>query len=152
MTDLAVAITGASGYLGSRAALGFADVRVRALVRAQVPWLRAVEQVPLDLLQPAAEVAIAFRGVDAVIHLAGHNEVIASSDPDRALAETVIAARHVAEAAAIAGVERVVYVSTVHVYGDRLSPGSAVDGRMGGVLTTARGVNGTATCLIVSQL
>jgi len=103
VTDLAVAITGASGYLGSRAALGFADVRVRALVRAQVPWLRAVEQVPLDLLQPAAEVAIAFRGVDAVIHLAGHNEVIASSDPDRALAETVIAARHVAEAAAIAG-------------------------------------------------
>ena len=127
MSDLTVAITGASGYLGSRAALDFDDVRVRALVRAEVPWLRAIEQAPLDLLQPADEVAVAFRGVDAVIHLAGHNEVIASSDPDRALAETIIAARHVAEAAALAGVERVVYVSTVHVYGDRLSPGAAVD-------------------------
>ena len=127
MSDQVVAITGASGYLGSRAALGFDGAAVRAFVRTEVPWLRAIEQVPLDLLRPVDEIAAALRGVDAVVHLAGHNEVVASAEPDRALAETVIAARHVTEAAALAGVARVVYVSTVHVYGDRLAPGARVD-------------------------
>ena len=57
----------------------------------------------------------------------GHNEVVAAADPDRALAETALVGRHVIEAAAAAGVGRVVYVSTIHVYGDRLAPGATVD-------------------------
>src|SRR5439155_766032 len=65
-------------------------------------------------------------GAHAVVHLAGANEVMVAHDPDRALADTVAAARHVAEACADAGVGRLVFVSTVHVYGRALAPGATV--------------------------
>lgn len=124
-----LAVTGAGGFLGSRlvAALAGGAVPVRALVRAPVRWLPTEDQHAVELLDPAADVAAALEGVDAVVHLAGHNEVVAAADPDRALAETALAGRHVVEAARAAGVGRVVYVSTIHVYGDRLAPGATVD-------------------------
>ena len=124
-----LAVTGAGGFLGSRlvAALAEGPVAVRALVRTPVPWLPTDDQRVVELLDPAAEVAAAFDGVDAIVHLAGHNEVVAASDPDRALAETALAGRHVVEAARAAGVARIVYVSTIHVYGDQLAPGATVD-------------------------
>lgn len=125
----ALAVTGAGGFLGSRLVTELAGVGapVRALVRAPLPWLAAGDQRRLDLLGPVADVAQALEGCRAVVHLAGHNEVVAAQDPDRALGETVIATRHLTEAAGRAGVERVVFVSTIHVYGDQMSPGAVVD-------------------------
>jgi UDP-glucose 4-epimerase len=124
-----LAITGAGGFLGSRlvADLVGAGTPVRALVRAPVPWLATEDQHVVDLLDPAARIAEALEGAGSVVHLAGHNEVVAASDPDGALAETALMGRHVIEAAGAAGVPRVVYVSTIHVYGDRLAPGATVD-------------------------
>lgn len=124
-----LAVTGAGGYLGSRlvTALVAADRPVRALVRSQIPWLAAGDQRTVDLLAPVEAVTEALAGCSTVVHLAGHNEVIAARDPDRALAETLVAARHVADAAVAAGAERVVFVSTVHVYGHGLAPGAQVD-------------------------
>ncbi len=130
MTDTgAIAITGAGGYLGSRlvADLARAGTPPRALVRARLPWLATPDQHVVDLLEPVGVVATALEGCRAVVHLAGHNEVIAARDPDRALAETLVASRHVTEAATAAGVDRVVFVSTVHVYGAALRPGAVVD-------------------------
>jgi UDP-glucose 4-epimerase len=125
----ALAVTGAGGFLGSRlvADLVAQGTPVRALVRLPVPWLGTEDQRAVDLLDPAARIAEALEGVDAVVHLAGHNEVVAAADPDGALAETALMGRHVIEAARAAGVGRVVYVSTIHVYGDRLAPGATVD-------------------------
>lgn len=124
--DGAVAVTGAAGYLGGRvvAALGSA---ARALVRAPVPWLSERRQVPCDLLAAPGTVTAALEGAQAVIHLAGHNEVVAGQDPDRAVAETVAMAESVLAAAEAAGVARVVYVSTIHVYGEQLRPGARLD-------------------------
>jgi UDP-glucose 4-epimerase len=124
-----IAVTGAGGFLGSRlvADLVGAGTPVRALVRAAVPWLGTEDQRVVDLLDPAARIADALEGAPAVVHLAGHNEVVAAADPDGALAETALMGRHVVEAARTAGVQRVVYVSTIHVYGDRLAPGATVD-------------------------
>ncbi|MDP1821173.1 MAG: SDR family oxidoreductase [Acidimicrobiales bacterium] len=124
-----LAVTGAGGYLGSRlvADLAEAGAAVRAVVRAPVSWLPVVDQQVVDLLDPIATVAASFAGADTVVHLAGHNEVVAAADPDRALAETVVAGQHVVEAAAAAGVGRLVYVSTIHVYGEALAPGATVD-------------------------
>jgi UDP-glucose 4-epimerase len=121
-----VAITGATGFLGSRITEELGGREVRAFVRTPAPWLEHTPQVALDLLQPVERIAEALEGVEAVIHLAGHNEVIAATDPDRALAETILAGRHVAAAAQLAGVRRVVFVSTVHVYGARLVGGAVV--------------------------
>jgi UDP-glucose 4-epimerase len=127
MSVRSVAVTGANGFLGSRVVAELAGADVRALVRAPVTWFEPAHQIVLDLLSPPEAIAEAIAGVDAVIHLAGHNEVVAAAEPDRALAETIVASRHITEAASLAGVPRLVYVSTVHVYGDRLSPGSVVD-------------------------
>jgi nucleoside-diphosphate-sugar epimerase len=45
------------------------------------------------------------------------DETVAARDPEAAFVETAVGARRIAAAAADAGVPRLVYVSTVHVYG-----------------------------------
>lgn len=130
MTDPgAIAVTGGGGFLGSRlvADLAHAGTPPRALLRTRLPWLGSSDQHVVDLLEPVGVIATALEGCSAVVHLAGHNEVVAARDPDRALAETLVAARHLVEASTAAGVERVVFVSTVHVYGDALRPGAQID-------------------------
>ena len=99
----------------------------RCLVRRAVPYLGDAEQIEIDLRGPVDHVTDAFAGVETVVHLAGENEVVAAEDPDGAMADTLVASRHVAEAAARAGVARIVYASTVHVYGARLVPGAEID-------------------------
>lgn len=126
--DGTVAITGAAGYLGGRTASLLGD-SARALVRTPVRWLPDAMQVPVDLLGPADELDGALAGAGGLIHLAGHNEVIASRDPDRATEETVAMAEAVLASARRQGVPRIVYVSTVHVYGEHLVPGATVSER-----------------------
>jgi UDP-glucose 4-epimerase len=121
-----VTVTGAAGYLGGRlvAHLRRAGVAVRPCVRRPVGWLGGA-QVAADLC--TAPLGPLVEGADAVVHLAAPDEVAAAADPDAAVADTVCAARRLALAAAAAGVRRLVYVSTVHVYGAALAPGAVVD-------------------------
>ena len=119
-------MTGASGYVGSRLVGSLEGHDVRALVRKRVDYLPDAQQVEIDLADGGPGLTDALAGVDAVVHLAGLNEVVASQDPDRALAETAVASRHVATATRAAGVRRLVYVSTVHVYGALLTEGSVI--------------------------
>jgi UDP-glucose 4-epimerase len=82
--------------------------------------------VEFDLANEPERLRDAVDGADAVVHLAGVNEAVAAAEPDRALAETVVTARRVGAACTAAGVGRIVYVSTVHVYGAALDPGATV--------------------------
>ena len=124
-----VAVTGASGYLGSRLvrALDAGGAVVVPVVRKAVPYLPAAAQVELDLLSAGPALVGALDGADAIVHLAGHNEVVAAQEPERALAETLLATQRVVQAAMAAGVDRLVYLSTVHVYGTQLAPGARID-------------------------
>ena len=110
---MTVVVTGASGFIGSRLVGLLPDRDVRAIVRTPVPYL--ADQHHADLLRDDLGPALA--GADTVVHLAGANEVETSVDPVSAVADTVAMAQRVADAAGRAGVARVVYVSTIHVYG-----------------------------------
>ena len=82
--------------------------------------------VEFDLANEPERLRDAVDGADAVVHLAGVNEAVAAAEPDRALSETVVTARRVGAACTAAGVGRIAYVSTVHVYGAALVPGATV--------------------------
>ncbi|MGH9247363.1 MAG: NAD-dependent epimerase/dehydratase family protein [Acidimicrobiales bacterium] len=121
-----ILVTGAGGYIGSRLVEHLAaqpDVELRAAVRRPVSYLPDGTQVTLDLLGDETAMAHACDGVDAVVHLAGANDAVAAADPARALGETIEASRRLAAAVVTAGVGRLVYVSTVHVYGARIVDG-----------------------------
>jgi len=116
-------ITGVGGYIGGRLSKAMleAEQEVRGLNRIPVPRLEVPTRV-LDLTTAdRADLVEACRGADAVIHLAGENEVEAARAPAATMASTAVATERIAEAAAEAGVRRFVYVSTVHVYGERIT-------------------------------
>lgn len=117
-------MTGARGYVGSRLVAKLTEspsVLVRALVRERVHYLPKGTQIVVDLTGDSTKGAAAFDGVDVVVHLAGANEVLANDQPERALTETILATQRVAQWAAAAGARRIVYLSTVHVYGGAMT-------------------------------
>ena len=113
-----VLVTGASGFLGWHVARALLEggYRVRALVRAasREPDLE-VECVAGDL-RDAASVERAAAGCGLVFHVAADYRLWAA-DPGEMYRSNVDGTRHVMEAARKAGVERVVYTSTVGCIG-----------------------------------
>ncbi len=155
--------------MGGRLARALAEDPERhviALTRRPVPWLPAgVERRLVDLGGPIEAIKDALVGADAVVHLAGASEVRTSHEPDEAVAETLSASRRVAEAALAAGVGRIVYASTVHVYGAAMEPGAVLTedlvpsprhlyavARLASEHILAAGTAGSATELVVLRL
>lgn len=118
-------VTGASGYVGSYLVRAAARGRypTRALVRAPVPWIEAERQQVAPVLSgPSSPID----GADVVVHLAAPNETAFRSDPEEASRQTIELSRDVAQVCASKGVRRLLYVSTVHVYGSALQPGTSI--------------------------
>lgn len=118
-------MTGAGGYIGGRLVepLRAAGWDVHGVVREPTPRLD-IEQTVCDLAHADRDALIgACDGAETIVHLAGENEVAAAREPASALASTLVAAENISEACAAAGVKRLVYMSTVHVYGERMQPG-----------------------------
>jgi len=119
-----ILITGAGGYIGGRLVCSLREEAraVRALVHEQAPYLElgANEVVIANLTKDLERLRSACGGISTVVHLAGQNEVVAAQDPAAALSDTTLATLRVAEAAREAEVQRLVYLSTVHVYGRRM--------------------------------
>jgi nucleoside-diphosphate-sugar epimerase len=125
LAGASILVTGAGGFIGSHICerLLELDVTVRALVRepARAAWLadQGIELVSGDLSDDSA-LRQAAAGCRAVIHTAAW-----TGTPDEpALGETVNVAgtEAVLAAAAAAGVERVLFFSSVAVYGINAAP------------------------------
>ena len=124
-------VTGGTGFIGRRlvAVLRERGARVRVLVRNQragrgsyQDW-DAVEKVIGDL-SDAAILARACVGVDTVLHVAGFAHADAADTPDFAARHWAVNAEgtfRLLDAAAAAGVERFVFLSSCKAVGD---PGS----------------------------
>jgi nucleoside-diphosphate-sugar epimerase len=114
-----VLVTGATGKVGSRLSKRLArrGDQVRALVRdaARAAELREVgiEIVTGDLLD-AESLALAVRGVDAVVHCAAF---FRGATPEQAQAVNDLGSQQLASAARAAEVKRFVFTSTGLVYG-----------------------------------
>lgn len=124
MSEGRVVVAGAGGYVGGRLV---AELRARAVdvvpvVRHWRPWL-GDGQCAVDLRQPSDELDAALAGADAVVHLAGPSEVVAARDPAAVLADTLAITTTLGTATAGTGT-RFVYLSTIHVYGERAQPGA----------------------------
>lgn len=127
---MSIVVTGAGGYVGGRLVdhLRHAGETVWPMVRRDAPWILQARR-PIDLVTVDMDTLVGrLEGHDAVVHLAGANEVVFGRDPDRALADTVVATQRLAQAARRAGVPRFVYLSTIHVYGGRTDDGVVHEG------------------------
>lgn len=112
-----VAITGASGYLGSRSISRLArDGDVSRVVAIDVrPPKRAPKVVPIAMDVRDGGLREALRGVDLLFHLAFVHDQIA--DLDEMASVNLGGTQNVIRAAQVAGVSQVVYPSSAMVYG-----------------------------------
>lgn len=118
-----VLVTGATGYIGGRLVPRLLDAGydVTVLVRSpekltDVPWVGRVTVVQADL-GDAAAVKRACQGIDVfyyLVHSMGSRGDFGQMERE--------SAQHVAEAAASAGVKRIVYLGGLHPEGTQLSP------------------------------
>lgn len=121
-----VLITGITGFIGGHLAerLLAEGVAVRGLARRSeaAAWLTKLgtEVLPGDLLEPAS-LARAVTGCDAVLHAAAWTGG-AGLNSAQAWATNVTATGDLLQAAQAAGVQRLVYFSSVAVYGINHSP------------------------------
>ena len=125
-----VIITGGAGFIGSNLVTAlvergddvtvvdnFSTGRPEFLERAQASGRLTVET--LDLLDGGPQIARAFAGADAVVHLAANADVRFGLDhPRRDLEQNVIVTHNVLEAVRAAGVPELVFSSTGSVYGE----------------------------------
>jgi nucleoside-diphosphate-sugar epimerase len=122
-----ILVTGAAGFIGRAlcAHLANADVPHVAVVRALAPEdAKRAAYVALGDFA-AADWHEVLGGVETVVHLAGRaNRTGPDADaPTPYVVANVHVTRRLADAAARAGVRRIVFASTVKVYGEATEPG-----------------------------
>lgn len=122
-----VLITGGLGYVGGRIArllgeeLGWPmRLGTRGQEGAPVGWMKGAQTVTIDLWSDEALEA-ACRGVRAVIHLAGMNEIDSQAHEEEALRVNGLGTLRMLRAAERAQVKQFLYFSTAHVYGSPLT-------------------------------
>src|SRR6478609_448274 len=110
--DMRIAITGASGLIGHAVAKALADAG-HAIVTV---GRRADCAVRVDLAADASLPAGALKGCDALVHAAGVTDED-FADRDAAFAKALRGTQALLAAARDAGVGRLAYFSSAHVYG-----------------------------------
>lgn len=123
--SMQVLITGAWGFVGGRLAQRLADKGHSIILGSRNPvrahdWCSNATVATLDW-ECESSLKEACRGVDAIIHTAGMNAQDCMSHPAAALQINGVNTARLIEAAVQAGVRRVLYLSTAHVYASPLA-------------------------------
>lgn len=120
-----VLVTGGMGFVGGRVAqlLGnhedFEVVVGGRLAQGGLSWLPGAKTFEMNW-QSIGNLALACNNIDTIVHLAGMNDFECLSNPMSALEVNVLNTARLLEAANVAGVRRIVYISTAHIYGENL--------------------------------
>lgn len=127
----AVLVTGANGFVGQTLArtLSRSGYRVRGVVRdiSKIPSCEAVEMSVIDGMDLDTDWSSAVNDMDVVVHLAARVHVMkdTSANPLAAFRRVnVDGTLALARQAAMAGVKRFVYLSSIKVNGEETLPGS----------------------------
>lgn len=124
MTE-SILLTGGFGNVGGRFSAHLTDNLVPNLrlssrhVRPAPAWAPSAETVVCDLLD-IASLKKACSGITTVFHFAALNDRDCVADPDLAHEVNVVGTNNLVEAAIECGVDHIVYMSTIHVYGSPL--------------------------------
>lgn len=118
--SMRILITGGLGFVGGRLAVHLAHAGHRIVLgsrNAVAPpaWLLQAEVVKIEW-EDIAALERCCLGVDMVIQAAGMNAEDCATDPIAALAFNGVATARLVAAASRAGVHRIIYLSTAHVY------------------------------------
>lgn len=120
MTDVRILVTGARGYLGGRLVRHLREATpfaLRLASRAAAPGDHRAETISVGGLDDDALLDAACDGVTHIIHLAALNEIDSEREPERAVEVNINGTVRLARAATKAGVRRMIFLSTAHVYG-----------------------------------
>ncbi|MDF3834013.1 SDR family oxidoreductase [Cupriavidus basilensis] len=109
-----VLLTGASGYAGAAIQAGLRACGLTVLTAGR----RRNDDVYMDLLRPENLARLAIPSdIDALIHMAAANEVMCRQEPVSAYTANVTSTQALLRAAESAGIRRLLYLSTFHVFG-----------------------------------
>src|SRR5437867_11106984 len=118
----AIAVTGANGFIGGHVcrALLAGGYEVSAVARDAAGIPSGATPTVIKDLSDSSALCAAFRNTDAVIHLAGHAHVMNPRREERDLYRkiNVEGTAAVAGAAAAAGVQQVIFASSVKAIGE----------------------------------
>ena len=120
-----VLVTGGMGFVGGRVAQSLAKsgddlITLGSRTAHSTPcWLPNAKVVTMDWCS-IESLILACDSIDTLVHLAGMNNTDCLLDPVGALEVNAANTARLMQAAKLAGVERVIYFSTAHVYGPSL--------------------------------
>lgn len=109
-----ILVSGASGYAGSH----IASALIQSGFNAHSVGRNTSDSVFFDLMKSTNFVKSSIpEGATTLVHAAGAHEVICSREPLMAYTANVTGTRALVESAIDAGVRKIIYVSTFHVFG-----------------------------------
>jgi UDP-glucose 4-epimerase len=114
-----VVVIGGSGFLGSHTAdvLSERGYAVTVYDMEASPWLRSDQELVVGDMLDTEKIVETVSGARYVYHFAGIADIgEASENPIATINQNVLGATTTAQAAAVNGVERLVYASTMYVY------------------------------------
>lgn len=126
MDKLNCLITGANGFVGRALCTHLLQQghAVHAAVRSDAAWVTGVENSIVGNLDAHTDWSVALRNINVVFHVAARVHVMkdTASDPLAAFRQANVAAtENLARQAVLAGVKRLVYVSSIKVNGEGTS-------------------------------